>query len=583
MRIASIRDARRDVKTNASRNDLPPKTSFWALGVVTGLFIVPLLVTDVLAQPPSVGSVLKQTERPPVPLAVPGSILELSDPIKQTPSPSILIPVGKIIIEGNHWIDTAKLSALVQSAEGQNLTLDALRGYVDLITEAYHSAGYLVAYAYLPPQTVRDGVIRIAVVEPTYDKIKITGTSRLAAAQVLRTLHHLESGAPVARAPLTRGLLLLNQTPGVEVKGTLLPGSQPHTTTLQIKPTDLAPVTGGLSISNSGSPYTGSSLANVGLSANNLFGSGESVAINASVSSGSLKTGDLSLTSPDFGNGLRLGLYGSATTYKLRGAFANLDQSGRAQQTGIDLTYPLLLSEKHVLNLRADAIRNLFLQHTGATNTTASQAVSLMRIAFDGVFQDAGTGQNLLGQTSGGIAFSHGVLSYETNDERAADASGPQAAGAFNMVQIRLERMQPLPRNFTLTASLTAQLSNRNLDSSQKFFLGGPNGVMSLPVGAVGGDQGYLLRLRLSHNLKVPYLSGTFTGSLLATHGKIWTNHTPYAGSADINQTSATAIGIGIDYATRGWHLNSSVITPVGHVGAVNSSTHAWLAAQISF
>ena len=33
-----------------------------------------------------------------------------------------------------------------------------------------------MAYAYLPPQTVRAGVIRVDVVEPTYDRPVVSGT-----------------------------------------------------------------------------------------------------------------------------------------------------------------------------------------------------------------------------------------------------------------------------------------------------------------------------------------------------------------------------------------------------------------------
>ncbi|CAG4925166.1 unnamed protein product [Acidocella sp. C78] len=83
---------------------------------------------------------------------------------------------------------------------------------------AYHRAGYLLAFAYLPPQSIRRGVVRVDVVEPRYDAVTVAGVSRFRASQAVRVMG-VRAGAAVRLSSLNRGLLLLNRTPGVRVEG----------------------------------------------------------------------------------------------------------------------------------------------------------------------------------------------------------------------------------------------------------------------------------------------------------------------------------------------------------------------------
>jgi hemolysin activation/secretion protein len=553
-------------------------TFVWVSANVQGALAGPLS-----SSVPSTGAVLRQTLTPPAALALPGRVFELPEPANQSSSSTILIPVRKLEIEGNNLIDTNTLAALVQQAEGRELTLGALRDFVDRISQAYRNAGYPVAFAYLPAQSIRDGVIRIAVIEPTYDAIKITGKSRLLSKQAERSVS-IGIGDPVALAPLTRSLLLLSQTPGISIKGTLIPGSQPQTTTLQLEPSDLAVFSGNLSLSNYGSSYTGSKLASLAVEANNPFGYGSRLSVNASQSdTGNLKSAGVTLTSPDLGDGLRFGAYGIATEYHLGGVFADLDQIGSAKLAGLNVDYPLILTATKVLNFRLDRVGTWMNQTTRSIATNANQKTSLTRVSLDWLAQDAAKGQRILGQTSALLRLTHGKLSLGTAAELSLDAAGPQTSGHFDLAEIRLGRVQPLPKGFSLTADISAQLSSRNLTSSQKFFLGGSTNIMGLPVGEAAGDSGYLIRLRFAHAINFPQLSGTLIGALLAQHGTVWTNHTVYDGFSGPEKSSAGSLGLGFDYASQGWSISSAVVAPIGAATIIGHEPKVWLEAKVKF
>ena len=81
--------------------------------------------------------------------------------------------------------------------------------------------------------------------------------------------------------------------------------------------------------------------------------------------------------------------------------------------------------------------------------------------------------------------------------DAAQDAIGPQTAGNSTRLGYEVRRDQLLPAPlapFYLRARLSGQQASGNLDSSQKFALGGPYGVRGFP-----GDDGIGDSLSLIH------------------------------------------------------------------------------------
>jgi hemolysin activation/secretion protein len=65
----------------------------------------------------------------------------------------------------------------------------------------------------------------------------------------------------------------------------------------------------------------------------------------------------------------------------------------------------------------------------------------------------------------------------------------------------------------------SGQLTDHNLDSSQKFYLGGPTGVRAYPSSEGSGSEGYLLNLELKKDL--PF---NLTGSIFYDEGYVRQN-----------------------------------------------------------
>ena len=532
-------------------------TPYLKAALALASFLAP--ASALASPPPSQGAILQQKAAPPRLPNVPGHAITIAPQPQQHLPANVSLHVVKITITGNRLIATEKLEALLRPVIGRTVPLSTLDAAVAQIASVYQKAGYPLAYAYLPPQRITDGVVHVVVVEPRYDQIIIAGHSRLNPAMVRHTVG-ITQGAPVAAAQLDRGMLLLNQTPGVRVAGVLVPGAAPGTTSLRLMSTDEPLLSGSITQSDYGSHDTGSYLTSAVLSANNPFGYGSALSINGLLSdTGVFRAGGFTATSPNIWNGVRLGLYGAATNYKLGGDFEALDQFGRASQLGADLTAPLLLAPGHVLTLRFDVLNNWLATSTRSLQISSQTDIPMERLGLSGAYAD-----HFGGITSAALSVAYGRLELSPGAAKAVDAAGPKAAGGFWISQLQLQRQQALPMGFSLLASFSGQLSSKNLDSSQKFYIGGPYGVMSYPVGTGGGDEGYLLTAKLAHPIFVPYLPGQLSAALLAQSGTVWIDHSPYTGAGDKNILNENGAGVELDYNVANWTLTAAFATQIG-------------------
>ncbi|AOU98912.1 hypothetical protein BI364_13960 [Acidihalobacter yilgarnensis] len=80
----------------------------------------------------------------------------------------IKIPIKKIIIVGNKIIPSGVLRSVVDPAEGRLLSLRELESLAGKITDLYRDRGYFLSRAYVPAQTINNGIVEIDVVEVVY-------------------------------------------------------------------------------------------------------------------------------------------------------------------------------------------------------------------------------------------------------------------------------------------------------------------------------------------------------------------------------------------------------------------------------
>ncbi|HEY5721825.1 MAG TPA: ShlB/FhaC/HecB family hemolysin secretion/activation protein [Allosphingosinicella sp.] len=451
------------------------------------------------------------------------------------------VRVESVRVTGNSLFSDAELIAVANVPPGREMSLSDLRAAAARIAALYNERGYILAQAYLPAQDIKDGIVTIAVVEGRYGKIDLRNSSRLSDASAQRVLNGLESGDPVANAPLERRLLMLSDIPGVRVKSTLAPGSEIGTSDLIV---DIAPgrsVSGSIEADNAGYRYTGTYRLGGTLYLNNPIGIGDLLSLRLLGSTGGLAYGRAAYQLP-VGNAT-IGAAFTHLRYALGREFEVLDADGSADIFSLFGSYPLIRSRRMNLNALAAAEYRLLEDRIGLVSIESDKDIRAMTIGLGGDSRDdlGGGGWNVFS-----AGWTIGRLGLESPAERAVDSLTARSQGGYGKLQFSAARLQTLGGPFSLYGAVRGQLAFDNLDSSEKMELGGAYGVRAYPEGEAYGDQGYIATAEA--RLTLSQWTGSLPGRLqliaFVDAGEVRFAHDPwFAGS---NSASRSAYGAGL-------------------------------------
>ena len=447
---------------------------------------------------PDAGRILQET-RPSGSAAPAISLPPIEAPKEAKPaapegSSDSRVQVTQFDFSGNSALSVQVLREALKDFAGKALNFGQLIEAVEAVEARYKQAGYFLAQATLPPQKIRDGAVEISISEGLLGEIRLEGESHIAADVMFGYLDKLPKGEPLALLKLERQILLINELAGGRETLDLQAGDKPGSTdvVLAIQPDAL--ISGRLDANNHGAPSTGEYRVGLSLNGNSLFKRGERITFNTMTSdtSGLLVyslRGDLPLG----GDGWRLSASSSRATYSLGGAFASLDASGSADSLRVGAAYPLIRSRAKNLRLQLEADQNKLNDNFRASSTALDKQSSGMTLTTSGDWLDGafGGGANRVDLQLRSATLSLGPTSAALD----AAATGFNTAGGFTKLQLNASRQQSLGRDMSLLSSLSYQTASKNLDSSEKLSLGGPQSLPGFGGGEASGDGGYHLKL----------------------------------------------------------------------------------------
>lgn len=523
------------------------------------LFALPLAT---LAQTvPNSGQILQQVQPKPAeqPQAKPGLVIEA--PASGTAADSAPFAVTHVQIDGNTAFDAATLHALIAEGEGRTLTLSQLNALAQRITDYYRAHGYPLARALVPAQTLSDGTVHLTVVEARYDQVQLDNRSRVSDGLLQATLALLRPGEVVTQSSLDRSLLLLGELPGVSPHATLSPGANAGTSTLGVV-ADAAPmVQGNLFLDDAGSRYTGRLRVGGNLDINNPLRHGDQLNFSAVTAGPDMSYGRLGYQYTLNGQGTRLGAAYSALAYSLAGPLDNLDAHGTANVTSAWLMQPLLRTRNSRMDVRLQFDHKRLRDRIDATALRNDRHSNHWTAGMDAQRSDDFAGG---GFTSASLSIGRGRLGFDRGAAAAAaaDAATARTQGSYTHWNASLARLQSLNTDTRLYASVSGQHSNRNLDSSEQFLLGGPGSVRGYDTAAVTGASGWLGTLELRRDLDWD-CAGHCEGSVFVDHGRLRINADPWL--AGRNRVSMSSAGIGFRWiGARQWQAQVQLAAPLG-------------------
>ena len=525
--------------------------------------------TNSLAQAtPDAGSIARDFERnsrlPESPRPSVPPIISGAEPVTPSDKAGPRFHVSGFKISGVTAFPNDELQKLLSDLTTKDVSLGELQQALDRLSGHYRQHGYFVARAYLPAQDIQDGIVAITILEGTVSEIvvKPTGKLRLSTTLIERTMRKaLPADAVVRAEPIERGLLLMYDLPGIEARSTLSPGNEVGTSTLTIDVSEGPLISGSADADNFGSRYSGKNHIGGMVSLNNPSGIGDQLTLRAAQA---LDTSNARLRYqiPVGVSGLKLGVEYAATQYALCCEFAALDANGHARELVGNALYPIVRSRNYNLFGTLSYGRQRFFNSANNVTTSNSRLESTT-LALRGNNQDSfGEG----GMTDFNLSVTDGQLNLDgVAADLAQDAVTARTHGHYQKTNYVLARQQRLSNSVSVKGGVSGQFASKNLNSAEKFVLGGINGVRAYPTGEASGDEGWLATGEIAYQLNTSLeFSGFIDHGEVVVHKNLWPGAN--AGAPFIkNRYALSGAGVGLKWSRPSNYLLRAILAfPVG-------------------
>ncbi|MDX1443590.1 MAG: ShlB/FhaC/HecB family hemolysin secretion/activation protein [Gammaproteobacteria bacterium] len=535
--------------------------------------------TPSLAAQPTPGTVQDtiQQEPPQVPLP-----MDVAPEFEKDVDPEMQQPVGprvtvdRFTVIGNQSIDDATLQAALQPYVGKPLSLSDIYEAADLLTALYRKRGFGLANVLVPAQKISDGEVRLEVIEGRIGAVSVTGNELYSFNFLNDRLAGLEPGTIYRSDEMERGILLLNDLPGLQARAVIKPGEEYGSSDLLFKVTeDVADFSG--SLDNYGREGLGEIRLSATANFNSLTGRGDRLSITGLVSEGGALTyGNLTYGIPLGADGDRLRFTYNQADYEVdEGEFALLGVTGDNTTYRVDWSSPLVRSRDYNVVFTTA----LYRQETesfiaGAALPENSTELNLLEL---GLFMS--------GVTESRNSWSFSALLSGNGQSNDSTITDPVTDSQQAKLRVDGSWSMPFARRWLFQTRATAVYSSDPLVDSQKFSLGGPYSVRGYFPAEQRGDHGGFLSLELRRYFlvsKYPIAASVFVDGGYAKN-QLLPGETEYpARSGELGSA-----GVGLLFAPDGSAFSGSLMyaEPIdNHTSlAGDDDGHFWASFKVMF
>lgn len=497
---------------------------------------------------------------PAVAAAVVPSQVVRTRPVSEVMKPAdVKLMIRDIKFDGVTVFSNDELKGVVSEFVGQELTVEQAFAIPAKVSKYYQDHN-LVARATLVGSLARDGLIKVGVIETQVKQTQLDKDLTAMAAAAPK-VEELKLEPPKVEVPFTAvpvsnvaklevreessvAARFAEMSPSVPVPEPKQDGklTQEQETEFILQRYAKSSRQYELLVDNFGYASTGQSRVGAGLVWNDALLRDDKLSVQGLKSQGSHYM-QLAYEWATGLEGLKLGASVSTFNYDVvNGLQTAVNISGDAVKKSFLVAYDLVNNpgEVSTLGLHYDVKR----LNTTALNyaESAYYDTKVMGIEFKGIEREMAPGGAVLTYDA---ILSSGQVDMNGSPNQASDLSGEKTYGAFSKLRFNGTILQPLSGINSVYGGLTIQRANKNLDGSEKIYLGGPFGVRAYGVGEGMGSDGELATLEFRHKLTAETTLSEFYDW---GHVRPWHN-----GSATGAPAVNTAIlqGYGLSVATK--------------------------------
>lgn len=425
----------------------------------------------------------------------------------QLPAPSAMQPpalpkstpvqVHKVRFEGGTVYPLSDLREHYQPLIGRQASLGELVELTDRLTQRYRQDGYLLSYAFLPPQDFSEGRVRVVLVEGYIGDYQVEGDIGPARGYLVQLLDKLMTERPLTRANLERYTGLIGRIPGVTARAQVLaPGTADGRARMVVRAVRKA-FTGTAQL-NDGSRDDLQALLGAGSNAQTRYA--EQLSASVLLPPGEDEAHYYRLDYAQFVDGEGSQLLLSASRYRsdprtrIRlGNGDDLIQQRESERYSVGLSQPLIVSANEWL----EAVGRIYMvkdrtdyQWLGAPRQMDSET-DVRALSFEVDWRKAEARR--LRIVSGGV--------YQGLDHFGARSN---ADHDLDFLRLRLSGLQSddFTDRWQGVASAAGYWSNDSLPDSERVVFGGQNYGRGYPRDQAYGDKGWGLAYELNYSFR---------------------------------------------------------------------------------
>ena len=450
-----------------------------------------------------------------------------SEAAKQAaPGEVITFELKKIVTDPSAVLTDAELDTIIKPYEGKQVQLNDIYAIVDKINALYNEKGYVTCRAFLPPQTITDGTVKLLLVEGRTGTATVNGNKYTKAKYITNRLH-LAKGEIANIKQLNKDLLLFNATNSTQLRIMMKAGAEPGTTDYEITAYEPKRDTWTIFEDNAGSDTSGQYRTGLFFNTKSLSGNCDALSLGTVISEGT-KAANVMYSRSLGRSGTKMNLmYSTNAVEVVKGDYEDMIK-GHANSYAIGFTQPIVVNETTRTELSLDYNRQ-------NSKTDFMPAGTRFNIVDDSV-QDFSLGFAVTNYGASHVFYQkHSYVRGYSESTPDMSAQNSQNFG-FYKFNAMYQKLYKAGQMWSLRAD--AQWSgSEGMVSSRQFYMGGMYSVRGYKENYLGGDSGFTF----SAEYAVPVINKNTSAFTFFDYGHVYGN-----GQSDDQHNVLSSVGLGI-------------------------------------
>jgi hemolysin activation/secretion protein len=429
------------------------------------------------ADPSVIADQLRQDERA---RPKPKPTITIARPQAGTTDVGEAVLVGAIRVQGATMLPASAFARAIEAYVGRPLTPSDLQALASDVADVARSAGFGLATAWVPQQSIGNGVLTVVLDEGRIDGIEIAGNGEI----VRRALAPLVSGQAIRTVELERQLLIAGDIAGVRV-GSVKLERRGGRSILVVEAVQKR-VTTRAYLDNWGSSTIGPVRARLTVDFNGLFTGDDQLTVGGVLTP--IQPSEFALARAAYS--VQVGTGGTAVSVggyfahsQPGGTLSDRDIAGRSAEVEASIRHPFVRG-------RAGSIwGGLDFRVRDSRQTRDDLKVRNDRLAILGANLIA-VQQLPSGRVRSRLAVSKGIDAFDATRLGDPFASRSDASGTFSKLEAWGEFEQNFGRQFSINLQAEGQIADGPLLSSEEFGLGGRSFGRAWDYREFSGDRG---------------------------------------------------------------------------------------------